>query len=91
MKKNIRSKINRFLESEDGRVSTKAPLTLGVATGSVLLAQAILPSITQAIVIDVSGVTCDDDGDCDAGEICEVEQEFVGDTLIISSECVPDD
>ena len=91
MKKNIRSKINRFLESEDGRVSTKAPLTLGVATGSVLLAQAILPSITQAIVIDVSGVTCDDDGDCVDGEICEVEQEFVGDTLIISSECVPDD
>ena len=89
MKKNIRSKINRFLESEDGRVSTKAPLTLGVATGSVLLAQAILPSITQAIVLDLSGITCNDDGDCTVGEICKEEQHLVGDTLIISSECVP--
>ena len=91
MKKNIRSKISSFLTSEEGRVSTKAPLALGVATGSVLLAQAMIPSITHAIVIDVSGVTCDDDGDCAAGEICKVEQHWAGDTLIISSECVPDD
>ena len=89
MKKNIRSKISSFLTSEEGRVSTKAPLALGVATGSVLLAQAILPSITHAIVIDLSGVTCDDDGDCTVGEICKEEQHWARDTLIISSECVP--
>lgn len=88
MKKNIRTKISQFLESEEGRVSTKAPLALGVATGSVLLAQAILPSLAQAEVIDRSGITCDDDLDCTTGEICDVEVDRVGDTVIITSECV---
>ena len=62
MKKNIRSKINRFLQSEDGRVSTKAPLALGVATGSVLLAQAMLPSAANAH--DECGAGCPE------GEVC---------------------
>lgn len=88
MKKNIRSKISQFLKSEEGRVSAKAPITLGVATGSVLLAQAILPSITQAEVIDDSGVTCEHDGHCTTGEICDVDVDRVGDTVIITSECV---
>ena len=88
MKKNIRSKINRFLESEDGRVSTKAPLTLGVTTGSLLLAQTILPNVSQALHIDFSGVTCDDDLDCTTGEVCEkFEHEDAG-TLFISTACV---
>ena len=43
MKNNIRSKIKRFLESEDGRVSAKTSLALGIATGSVLLAQTMVP------------------------------------------------
>ncbi|MYC78519.1 hypothetical protein F4X10_22375 [Candidatus Poribacteria bacterium] len=64
MKNNIRSKIKRFLESEDGRVSAKAPLALGVATGSVLLAQTMVPSPVQA------GFECADDSDCDSGEGC---------------------
>ena len=42
MKSNLRGKIREFLASEDGKVSVKAPLTLGVATGSVLLAQAVV-------------------------------------------------
>ncbi len=42
MKTNIRGKITRFLESEDGRVSAKTPLALGVATGGLLLAHAIV-------------------------------------------------
>ena len=58
MKNNIRSKIKRFLESEDGRVSAKAPLALGMATGSVLLAPA------QA------GFECVTSNDCDSGEAC---------------------
>ena len=33
MKNNIHSKIKRFLESEDGRVSAKAPLALGCSDG----------------------------------------------------------
>ena len=88
MKKNIRSKINRFLESEDGRVSTKTPLTLGVMTGSLLLAQAILPNVSQALHIDLSGITCDDDTDCTTGEVCEDNQHIANGTLFISTKCV---
>lgn len=64
MKNNIRNKIMRFLESEDGRVSAKAPLALGVATGSVLLAQTMVPSPAQA------GFECADSNDCDSGKHC---------------------
>ena len=42
MKNNIRSKISEFLKSEDGRVGAKSPLTLGVASASLLLAQAMI-------------------------------------------------
>ena len=65
MKKNIRSKISDFLTSEDGRVSTKAPLTLGIATGSVLLAQMMHPSPADA------HLECEDHEDCTIeGEAC---------------------
>ena len=64
MKYNIRSKVKRFLESEDGRVSAKAPLALGIATGSVLLAQAMLPSAANA------HVTCERHEDCEEWEVC---------------------
>lgn len=64
MKKNIRSKISDFLTSEEGRVSTKAPLALGIATGSVLLAQAMLPSAANA------HVTCTEHEECEAWEVC---------------------
>ena len=65
MKNNIHSKIKRFLESEDGRVSAKAPLALGIATGSVLLAQAMVPSPAQAGYYE-----CVYSNDCDPGESC---------------------
>ena len=42
MKNNLRGKIREFIASEEGKVGVKGPLTLGVATGSVLLAQAIV-------------------------------------------------
>ncbi len=42
MKTNFRGKVREFLASEDGKVGLKAPLTLGVVTGSILLAQAII-------------------------------------------------
>ena len=64
MKKNIRSKLKRFLESEAGSVSVKAPLALGVASGSLLLAQAVLVPSAQA------GFECISDSDCDEGEQC---------------------
>lgn len=65
MKNNIRSKIKRFLESEDGHVSAKTPLALGVTTGSVLLAQAMIPSPAQAGYYE-----CVYSSDCDPGESC---------------------
>ena len=42
MKSNLRGKIREFIASEEGKVGVKSPLTLGVATGSILLAQAIV-------------------------------------------------
>ena len=42
MKSNLRGKIRDFIASEEGKVGVKSPLTLGVATGSILLAQAIV-------------------------------------------------
>jgi hypothetical protein len=65
MKNNIYSKIKRFLESEDGRVSAKAPLALGIAAGSVLLAQTMVPSPAQAGYYE-----CVYSSDCDPGESC---------------------
>ena len=64
MKKNIRSKLKRFLESETGSVSAKAPLALGVASGSLLLAQAVLTPSAEA------GFECTTSDDCDEGERC---------------------
>ena len=59
MKSNLRGKIHDFLASEDGKVSVKAPLTLGVATGSVLLANAIVAPTPAA-----AGGPCMTDDDC---------------------------
>ena len=42
MKNNLRDKIREFLASEEGKIGLKAPLTLGIATGGVLLANAIV-------------------------------------------------
>ncbi len=64
MKKNLRGKIREFVQSEEGKVGVKSPLTLGAAMGSVLLAQAIvgLPHAEAG--------PCDDDDDCDPGFSC---------------------
>ena len=64
MKMNIRSKLKRFLESEVGSVSVKAPLAVGIASGSVLLAQAIVTPSAAA------GFECTSDEDCGEGEQC---------------------
>ena len=61
MKNNLRGKIREFIASEEGKVGVKAPLTLGVATGSVLLVNAIVATTPAA-----AGSPCDDDDDCNA-------------------------
>ena len=63
MKNNIRSKISDFLKSEDGRVGAKSPLTLGVASASLLLAQAMVTPSAQAH----TGCST---GSCPEGDYC---------------------
>ena len=64
MKTNLRGKIREFVHSEEGKVGIKSPLTLGIATGSVLLAQAIIGT-SQA-----EAESCRDHDDCDDGYFC---------------------
>lgn len=64
MKNNLRGKIRDFIASEDGKVGIKAPLTVGVATGSILLAQAVVGPTVQAVV------TCNGPNDCQPGGDC---------------------
>ena len=51
MKNNLRGRISEFLASEDGKVGVKSPLVLGIATGSVFLAQIIIGT-TPAMACD---------------------------------------
>ena len=69
MKNNLRDKFRDFLASEEGRVGVKAPLALGVAGGSLLLAQAMLPTAADA------HTECFSDDDCDAGKKCDTWSE----------------
>ena len=65
MKSNLRGKIREFLASEEGRVGVKGPLTLGVVTGSLLLAQSIVGT-PQAEACGDGGIPCP------AGQWCSV-------------------
>lgn len=64
MQNSMRDRIHTFLASEEGRVSVKAPLTLGVATGSILLAQVII-GIPHA-----EAVPCNGHEDCYQTDFC---------------------
>ena len=64
MKHNIRSKIREFLKSEVGRVGAKSPLALGVASASMLLAQAMVTLSAQAHTECASKDDCSEGKDC---------------------------
>ena len=64
MKKSIRGRISEFLKSEEGRVGAKSPLALGVASASVLLAQAMVTPSAEA------HTTCFNNDDCPEGHEC---------------------
>jgi len=67
MKSNLRSRIREFVHSEEGKVGIKSPLTLGVAAGTVLFAQAIVGT-PQA-----EAWRCMDNDDCENHpHICSV-------------------
>ena len=63
MKTNLRGKIRDFIQSEEGKVGIKGPLTLGVATGGALLAQAIMTPDAAAFPCD-KGQPCPDGYHC---------------------------
>ena len=64
MKTNLRGKIREFIASEAGRVGVKGPLTLGIATGGVLLAQSIIGTPEAA------AWPCGDEKPCPMGYHC---------------------
>lgn len=64
MKNNLRGKIHEFIASEEGRVAVKAPLALGVATGGVFWA--------QAIIAPTPALACNNDNNCGPGERCDI-------------------
>ena len=66
MKKNLRGKIREYIASEDGKVGVKSPLTLGIATGGILLAQTVIgPPSAEA-----DGRICENHRDCPPGFFC---------------------
>ena len=66
MKNNLRGKIREFIASEEGKVGVKGPLTLGIATGSVLLAQTVVGT-PQA-----DACPCGGGVPCPAGMVCDL-------------------
>jgi len=88
MKNNLRNKFRDFLASEEGRIGVKTPLAVGIAGGSLLLAQAMLPADVQA------HMECQNNCDCNAGETCVIWEELewspgLGEWILVKhSECV---
>ena len=62
MQNSMQDRIREFLASEEGKVGVRAPLTLGVATGSVLLAQVIIVTNAEA--------GCLEDHECYPTNLC---------------------
>lgn len=89
MKNNLRGKIREFVQSEEGKVGVKSPLTIGVATASLLVA--------QAIVGTTPALACLGTTDCADGFVCDnFEEECEYDTCAAEwvcwdeGECVQD-
>lgn len=75
MKKNLRGKIREYIQSEEGKVGAKSPLTLGIATGGILLAQTVIgPPSAEG-----DGRTCFDHDDCPPGYFC---RDFIWDPRV---------
>ena len=58
MKKNLRGKIREYIQSEEGKVGVKSPLTLGVTAGGLLLAHVIGTSEAEPGWCYTEGATC---------------------------------
>lgn len=69
--KNLKSKIQDFLNSEDGRVGVKTPLALGVAAGGLMLAQAMVTTPEAA------AQGCTVNADCAGDQQCDIECDWI--------------
>lgn len=89
MKMSLRGRIRDFVQSEEGKVGIKPPLTLGIATGGLFVAQAIVGT-TPALA------ACLGDTDCDPGFICGdmericIDQGTCPPHCWWEGECIPD-
>ena len=83
MKKETRGRVKRFLTSESGRVGIRAPLALGVASGTLLLSQMVYTPSAEA--------SCTSDSDCASDEWCRMSCVKYGNGTCErwESECVP--
>lgn len=63
MTQDIRNEVKQFLTSEVGQVTLKGPLALGVASGALLLSQAVHTASAQ--------FSCLSDAECGSGKKCE--------------------
>lgn len=85
MRKDIRGRVKEFLTSEVGQVGIRAPLVLGVASGTVLLSQMVYTPSAEA------NFNCWSDSDCDTGESCELwcVESIDGTCTKWRTDCVP--
>ena len=83
MKKETRGRVKRFLTSESGRVGIRAPLALGIASGTLLLSQAVHTPSAKA------DLECWDDSDCGSGGVCNFrcDEYSEGTCVDLHSEC----
>ncbi|MDE0085261.1 MAG: hypothetical protein OXU23_06085 [Candidatus Poribacteria bacterium] len=86
MKKETRDRAKRFLTSESGRVGIRAPLALGVASGTLLLSQGIHTPSAEAGLECLSNDDCGSEGRCDWA--CKEYSE--GTCVTWESKCVYD-
>ena len=83
MKKSLRGKIREYIHSEEGKVSVKSPLTLGIAAGGLLLAHAIVGTP------DAEALMCSQENpECPEGYTCK--GPFIWDGMEHVGTCIPD-
>ena len=84
MKKNLRGKIREYIQSEEGKVGVKSPLTLGVAAGGLLLAHMIVGT-PQA-----EAGWCNPDADEPCPESYSCKPPFIWNGMHHVGTCIPD-
>ena len=87
MKRNLRGKIREYIQSEEGKVGVKTPLTLGVTAGGLLLAHAIVGT-PQAEAGECVRPKPGEQDPCPPGHTCKGPWSWNGMNHI--GTCIPD-